>query len=149
VTRLVVATVTAVLLGGLAGAANREDADEKPGGVESWGPGSAYGRLFDPTTIETIRGQVTALEIVNPKKGMACGVCLTLATSEGALAVHLGPESRVDHREIGLEVLDDVEVTGSRILFKGEPVIIATELRRGDRVVVLRDERGVPVWNRR
>jgi hypothetical protein len=147
VTRLVVATVTAVLLGGLATAENRPQAEECAGGVGSWGPGSAYGRLFDPTTIETVRGQVTALDLVNPRKGMACGVCLALATEAGSLAVHLGPESFVRHQDIRIEVGEAVEVTGSRVKFKGKPVIIAVRVSKDDGTLVLRDDRGIPAWS--
>jgi uncharacterized Zn-binding protein involved in type VI secretion len=78
---------------------------------------------------------------------MVCGVCLTLCTEEGTLAVHLGPEWHVSRQEVTIEVHDEVEVTGSRIVFKGERVVIAAELRKGDQTLVLRDARGIPVWS--
>lgn len=116
-------------------------------GSDSWGPESAYGRLFDPATVETVRGEVAAVDMINPRKGMVCGVCLTLRTDEGPLFAHLGPEPYISRQEMRIEVHDTVEVTGSRIVFKGQPVIIATVVRCGDRVLLLRDARGVPVWN--
>lgn len=143
--RLAVATVAATILScGVAMECRGQD--DAQGGV-GWGPGSAYGRLFDPATIETVRGEVTAVDLVNPRKGMACGVCLTLRTEAESLTVHLGPEWHISRQEVGLDVHDQVEVTGSRIHFKGEPVIITAKLRKGDETLVLRDARGVPVWS--
>jgi hypothetical protein len=143
--RLGVATVAAGILS--CGVAVEIRAQDDASGGGSWGPGSAYGRLFDPATIETVRGEVTVVDLINPRKGMECGVCLTLLTEEGELAIHLGPERYVSRQIVGIELYDQIEVTGSRIVFKGEPVIIVAELRKGDATVVLRDARGVPVWS--
>lgn len=36
---------------------------------------------------------------------------------------------------------------GSRISFEGNPAIIAAEVKKGDEVLKLRDEKGVPFWS--
>jgi hypothetical protein len=41
---------------------------------------------------------------------------------------------------------DSVEVKGSRVTFAGNPAIIAAELKKGDAVLKLRDDNGVPAW---
>jgi hypothetical protein len=149
VTRLGIASVSmaAALLGGGVAAGSREPSEEERRENGSWGPESAYGRLFDPATIETVHGEVTAVDIINPRKGMTCGVCLTLRTPDGPLLVHLGPEGHVGRQETGIALHDRIEVTGSRIVFKGEPTVIATEIRKGGATLVLRDTQGVPVWS--
>lgn len=140
-----VVVLAAVLLGcGVAAGGGGAGDEDRNGG---WGPGSAYGRMFDPATIETVRGEVTAVELINPRKGMACGVCLTLQTGAGALTIHLGPLWHISRQETGVEVHDRLEVTGSRVLFKGEPILIAVRLRKGDATLVLRAGQGVPVWS--
>jgi hypothetical protein len=40
-----------------------------------------------------------------------------------------------------------VEVRGSRVTMGGKPVIIAAEVRKGDAVLTLRDDQGVPMWS--
>jgi hypothetical protein len=35
---------------------------------------------------------------------------------------------------------------GSRITYEGKPAIIAAEVKKGDEVLRLRDEKGIPVW---
>jgi len=41
---------------------------------------------------------------------------------------------------------DKVEVKGVRTNLAGKPVVIAAEVKKGDKVLVLRDAAGVPVW---
>ncbi|HEU4344281.1 MAG TPA: hypothetical protein VFU31_22205 [Candidatus Binatia bacterium] len=41
---------------------------------------------------------------------------------------------------------DRVEVKGARITFEGKPAIIASEVKKGDEVLRLRDDAGFPVW---
>ena len=141
-------TGTRVLGQGVRPQAGSGPQDDARGGV-GWGPDSAYGRLFDPATVETVRGEVTVVDLINPRKGMECGVCFTLRTEEEELAVHLGPERYISRKVVGIELHDQIEVTGSRIVFKGAPVIIVAELRKGDATFVLRDADGVPVWSDR
>ena len=42
---------------------------------------------------------------------------------------------------------DQVEVTGSRIYFDGENLFTASEVKKGDEVIILRDEDGLPKWS--
>jgi hypothetical protein len=39
-----------------------------------------------------------------------------------------------------------MRIRGSRVVIDGRPVVIAAELAKGDRVLVLRDEKGYPAW---
>jgi hypothetical protein len=116
-------------------------------GGGGWGPGTSYGRIFDPATVETIRGEVVSVDLITPRKGMTSGVHLVVKTEEGPLSVHLGPEWYVSRQETRIETNDTVEVKGSRVVFKGEPAMVAAELKKGDETLVLRDGRGVPVWS--
>jgi hypothetical protein len=144
--RAAVAVTVALLLGGTGPESRGQSgvSDGSTGGRGSRGP---YGRMFDPATVQTVRGEVASVELINSREDMACGVCLRLRMKEGPLSIHLGPESYVNHQRIRIEVGDAVEVTGSRVLFEGEPVIIAARVRKGNGVLRLRDARGVPAWS--
>ena len=37
-------------------------------------------------------------------------------------------------------------IRGSRVKIDGEEAIIAREIKKGDKTLVLRDENGVPMW---
>ena len=115
-------------------------------GGGGWGPGTSYGRMYDVNTIESIRGDVLAVERFTPT-GMSAGIHLQVKTRTETLFVHLGPEWYIDRQDVQIAVKDTIEVKGSRISFQGKPAIIAAEVKKGDEVLVLRDESGLPAWS--
>jgi hypothetical protein len=116
-------------------------------GRGGWGPNGPYGRLYDPKTVETVRGRIVAVERVFPMRGMSAGVHVRLRTTAGVLDIHLGPAWFIDNQEITLKNGEDIEVRGSRVVVAGGPAIIAAEVTRGDDVLHLRDELGFPAWS--
>jgi len=115
-------------------------------GMESWGRGSKYHRLYDPTTSETVDGEILELGYFTPEKGARRGVHLKLRSGADIVYVHLGPRWYIENQEMLLLEGDEVSVTGSRIIIDGRPTIIAASIREGDNVLMLRDKDGVPIW---
>lgn len=111
--------------------------------------GGPPGRMYDPATVETVRGEVIAVDPQATRPGGGPGVHLRLETAGGPLAVRLGPAWYLDEQKIALKVHDEVQITGSRVMAAGAPTLIAAEVRKGDRVVKLRDESGLPLWRGR
>jgi hypothetical protein len=107
------------------------------------GPG---GRGYDPSTVETVSGQVVAVEHVPAGKGRSGGVHFTLKTDRETLPVHLGPAWYLDKQKVRVERHDHVEVEGSRISFEGKPAIIARQVKKGGATLILRNEAGIPAW---
>ena len=91
-----------------------------------WGGGSAYNRLYDPQTVETIRGEVVSIDEIIPAKGMSSGIHVLLKTDQGVLSIHLGPRSFVQGLDVAIELKDRIQVKGSRIAFRGAPTILGT-----------------------
>ncbi len=71
---------------------------------------------------------------------------LILDTDQGKIPVILGPPWFVEKQELKIAALDRIEVTGSRITLKGKPAVIAAEVRKGDKVLRLREKNGTPLW---
>jgi hypothetical protein len=117
-----------------------------PRGSGGWGMGSSYQRMYDPATVETVSGVIESVDKITPMKGMRSGIHLVIKTDKEDIAVHLGPEWYIERQDVKLEKGDKIEVKGSRIVFDGKPVIIASELKKGDGVLTLRDGAGVPAW---
>jgi len=115
-------------------------------GSGGWGMGGGYQRMYNPATVETVTGTIESIDRTVPMKGMSRGVHLALKTDKGPVAIHLGPEWYVERQDIELKKGDSVEVKGSRVTFAGNPAIIAAEVKKGDAVLKLRDDNGVPAW---
>jgi len=129
----------------LVGVVSLAAAQGNPGG--GWGPGSPYGRMYDPKTVETVAGEITKIDKLVPMRGMHKGVHLLLKTNAPEpLVVHLGPDWYVERQEITLKPGDKIQVRGSRITFDGKPAVIAAEVTKDGKTLQLRDANGVPVW---
>lgn len=112
-----------------------------------WGPKANYGRMYDPKTVESISGEITNVDKIIPSQGMSYGIHVMLKTDGTTLPVHLGPGWYIENQDITIEQNDKVEVTGSRVTFDGKPAIIAAKIKKGDDILVLRDENGIPAWS--
>jgi len=115
-------------------------------GSGGWCMGGAYQRMYNPATVATVTGEVVSVQEAVPAKGMTPGIHLSVKTAEGELPVHLGPIWFMERLDTPIEVGDKVEVKGSRVTFDEKPALIAGEIKKGDTVLVLRNEAGVPVW---
>jgi hypothetical protein len=116
-------------------------------GSGGWGMGSAYNRMYDPKTIETIKGEVLSVDQVTPAKGMRAGIHLMVKTDKDTISVHLGPSWYIENQDVKILPKDTLEITGSRITFQGKPALIASEVKKGEEILKLRDENGVPLWS--
>jgi hypothetical protein len=116
-------------------------------GSGGWGIGAQYGRMYNPKTVETISGDVVSMDRIIPIKGMSYGVHMMVKTNKETISVHLGPEWYIESQDVKIMPKDKVEVKGSRITFGGKPAIIAAEVKKGEKVLKLRDENGFPVWS--
>lgn len=116
-------------------------------GAGGWGMENEYSRMYDPKTIETINGEVESIGAIKPKSGMSCGVCLKIKNGKEIVPVHLGPEWFIENQDVAIEPLDDVEVKGSKITLDGEPALIAAEIKKGEKMMILRDDKGFPRWS--
>ncbi|MBF0606339.1 MAG: DNA-binding protein [Candidatus Magnetobacterium sp. LHC-1] len=105
-----------------------------------------YQRMYNPQTVETVSGVVEAVEQFTPLKGMSYGIHLRLKTQDGSMAVHVGPAGYVEKQAVKLQVGDNIEVKGSKVTFNNEPSIIAAEIKKGDAVLSLRNDNGIPNW---
>lgn len=116
-------------------------------GGGGWGRDTAYARLFNTQTVETINGEVVSINKIKPMKGMGYGIHVIVKTDKETISVHLGPAWYIENQDLEIAAGDKVEVKGSRVTIEGKPVIIASEVKKGDEVLVLRDPNGFPAWS--
>jgi hypothetical protein len=102
--------------------------------------------IYDPSKAETVSGQVIAVKDIEVKSGKITGVSLELNTGSQTLHVYLGPHIYVDFEHIKIVAGDMVDIKGVRSVVSGQDVFLAGEVRRGNEVLKLRNEDGVPLW---
>lgn len=124
------------------------------GGQGRWPAWSVnyYHWNWNPAKVETIRGEVMTKDLLTPPQGKnwSPAVGMTLKKEDAYAAyIHLGPQWYIDRQGIDIKVGDQVEVTGSKILVEGNTVILASIIKKGEKIWQLRDEKGYPFWSAR
>lgn len=120
-----------------------------PAGAQSEGPPRVTQR-FDPRAVETVDGRILGVDRTPIQDQLAYGVHITVSTDRGRpVSVHLAPGWYLDEKGLRFAPREQVEVRGYRTEVRGEPAIIAEEIKKGGRVVRIRDERGRPLWTPR
>lgn len=102
---------------------------------------------YDPTTEAVFKG--TVLEVRDRQcpvsGGLGSHVILKLENGT-TIEVHLATTKFVKEYDLVFNVGDELEVTGSKVVFEGVETIFAREVKRGNDVYVFRDKNGKPVW---
>lgn len=115
-------------------------------GSDGWGLASRYEEHFNKWNLETISGPISVIDTVTPLVDMAYGVQLIVKSRHEEVSVHLGPAWFILFQDMNLSVNDKVDVKGCRTSINGKTVIMATEVKRKDRILYLRDDDGYPYW---
>jgi hypothetical protein len=99
---------------------------------------------YDASKEKSLAGTVEAVTVV-PGGNRGGGLHVTLAVDKDRWDVHLGPQDFV--RGTGLDPAkgDSWKVTGA--VDDTARVVIAREIRKGDRTYRLRDAKGFPLWS--
>jgi len=99
------------------------------------------------TTVKCVISEVGQVDQVwGPMKGKSYGVNLTVRTDKETLTVYLGPSWYIDRQDITIGKNDIIEVKGCKKIFNGKFVIVAQEIIKNNKVLILRDNDGNPVW---
>lgn len=116
-------------------------------GSGEWCIGDRYQQVFVNSGQESIVGQVISIDTVTPMRGMGSGIALKLKTEREDIQVQLGPAWYILFQDMSLQINDNnIEVRGYRTMMNNKPVIMASKLVRRSRVLLLRDEDGIPYW---
>lgn len=122
------------------------------GGPRNSGRGGGSGQsmnsqVYNGQTVVTVSGAVSSVERITPESGLSYDVYLIVRMDEGPIDIYLGPGWYIDSADIKIEKGDTVEVKGSRVLYRGNPSIMAAEVTTAAGVLRLRDiDSGTPVW---
>jgi hypothetical protein len=125
-------------------------AQPRPGGGMGTGMGPV---VYNPQTVTTVTGQVEKLADL-PSLGRGGGKGMQyrgvlLKTDQGSLMVDLAPGWYLDEKKVVVQAGDTISATGSKMTLDNQPGLIAREVTVKGTTLKLRDEQGVPVWQRK
>lgn len=109
------------------------------------GQSSWRARNYDPSTETTVKGTVKQVKQVSGRRGWN-GTHLLLKTEAGSLQVHAGPSSYITSQGFSFAKGDEIEVLGSKVKPGENEALIAREVKKEDKTLVLRDSQGAPQW---
>jgi len=148
ISALAVLAVAGGLIVAFAQGPGPDPSGENPGGPRGpRGPrGGPFERMYDTKMVETITGEVIAVEVAPSPRGPGGGMHLRLNAKKETVDVALGPERYLKDQSLQIKAGDNIEVRGSRVTIEENPVVIAAEVKRGDESLILRDDNGIPKW---
>jgi hypothetical protein len=92
--------------------------------------------------------KVTVQDLKLPAKGNEKDVAHLLAKSgDDTIDIYLCPKAFLDDMGATFAKGDEVTITGSKIKQDGSDLILAREVVKGSDTLMLRDDKGKPVWN--
>lgn len=100
------------------------------------------GPKYDVTKETKLKGTVTQ---VTEGAGAMDPTILTVKVSDKMVTVQLAPKDYLKEIDCWIKTGDVVEVTGAKVGDAGDQVI-AREVVFGNSTMVLRDNKGVPIW---
>jgi hypothetical protein len=110
------------------------------------GPGAGQrARLYNPANETTVKGTVLEVETFTGRRGWN-GTHLTLKTEDKSIDVHLGPAAFLKEKGFSFTKGDQIEVTGAKSQFGGSEAMIAREVKKDGKTLVLRNAQGIPEW---
>ena len=102
---------------------------------------------YDTSTEITVKGVIENVDSHIGRMGWN-GTHLVVKVEADTLTVHVGPSAYIEQKGFSFAQGDQIEVIGSKIKFEGSDIIVARVIRKGDKVLTLRNEQGIPAWSR-
>ena len=112
------------------------------------GPGRhGRARHYNPATEARETGTVEDVRDATGYRGWS-GTHLILKTDKEDLDVHLGPKAYLTESGFAFAKGDQIEVLGSRMKVGATDALLAREVTKDGKTLVLRDANGIPKWSR-
>jgi len=103
---------------------------------------------FDPAKVQSLEATVSALKEVAPSSHngyIGPGLNMMVSCGQESLYVPLGPKYVLERQPVRLAVGDKILLTGMRPNPE-EPVLLVSEIRKGEAVATFRDAQGNLSW---
>lgn len=112
----------------------------------SQGPGRHSVRRYNPATEVRETGTVESVRQAGGNRGWT-GTHILLKTEKEDLDVHVGPTEYLAESGFTFAKGDHIEVLGSRVRVGATDALLAREVQKEGKTLVLRDGNGIPKWS--
>ena len=103
-------------------------------------------RTYDAASAVTLTG-VKVIRVDTLSAGNNPSLSLQLESGSDSISAMIGPVTFLASNSLMFAAGDMVDISGSKVTMAGKPSLIATEIKKGDKKVVLRDKAtGAPAW---
>src|SRR5579872_5894329 len=102
------------------------------------------GPKYDTATEAKFKGTIEELKMPSKEKDIAY---LTIKSGTDTFEIYLCPKSFIDDMGVIFAKGDEIAFTGSKVKHGDIDMILAREVVKGTDTLVLRDDKGNPVWN--
>ena len=99
---------------------------------------------YDPATEAKFKGTIEELKMPSKEKDIAY---LTIKSGTDTFEIYLCPKSFIDDMGVIFAKGDEIAFTGSKVKQGDTDMVLAREVVKGTDTLVLRDQKGNPVWN--
>jgi DNA/RNA endonuclease YhcR with UshA esterase domain len=101
---------------------------------------------YDLTAEITLHG--TVQEVKEVPKSCQKDDCthIMLKTTGGVIEVQVAPAAFLKDMDFAISPGDQVNITGCKVVFNDSPLVLARIIAREKNELVLRDDKGAPVW---
>lgn len=99
---------------------------------------------YDTATEAKFKGTIEELKMPPKEKDIAY---LTIKSGTDTFEIYLCPKSFIDDMGVIFAKGDEIAFTGSKVKQGDTDMVLAREVVKGTDTLVLRDQKGNPVWN--
>ena len=101
---------------------------------------------YDASTEAKFKGTIEDLKL--PPKGSEKEIAyMTIKSGTDEIEIYLCPKSYMDDMGVSFAKGDEIAFTGSKVKQGTADMVLAKEVVKGTDTLVLRDDKGNPVWN--
>ncbi|HEY5176766.1 MAG TPA: hypothetical protein VII95_14490 [Terriglobales bacterium] len=109
------------------------------------GPGMGMPN-YDPKTEVTVKGTIEDIQQQQGRHGWM-GTHLVMKTDSGTLDVHVGPSGYITENHFSFAKGDAIEVIGSKVIIQDKDALLARQIIKDGKTLVLRNAQGIPEWS--
>jgi hypothetical protein len=102
------------------------------------------GPKYDLQTEVKLKGTVLEIKSAESVKD---NIHLMLKSTDETVDISLCPKSFLDDMGTSFAKGDEISLTGSKVKLESATLVLAREVVKGNDKLLLRDEKGSPVWN--